>query len=324
MDDIGNSQLGTRHRAALGLSSKVQDALVIIISEETGWISAAFAGRLYLNLSLGELEDWINRFGEQLKDAGKFRWAWLRGGGWRSSLTNLVTAVGLSVIAWLIVVYQTNPPQQAVLQGVPLVLQGPSQGLVVMEELPETVNVLVRTTRDRIEEFSASSVRAVIDLEQLPAGSYSVPVEARTSDPNLGGVTVKPAAFDVTLESELSQEISPAVRITDLESLPAGYLVDEVVISPPSVTVTGPQSLLERLSDVQLMSLQRKTRYISESSIPPPSTGQVPSFRESQFTRSVWLSLCRSYERRPLERAGSNQSSTGAVFNPLTKSQELK
>ncbi len=49
-----NKRLGTRHRAALGISEET-DCISLVVSEETGRLSIAIKGELYYNLSLDDV-----------------------------------------------------------------------------------------------------------------------------------------------------------------------------------------------------------------------------------------------------------------------------
>lgn len=54
-----NKDLGTRHRAAVGIS-EVSDSMTLIVSEETGAISIAHSGTLYSNLDFEQLKNQLS------------------------------------------------------------------------------------------------------------------------------------------------------------------------------------------------------------------------------------------------------------------------
>ena len=72
-----SKELGTRHRAAIGIS-EVTDAVTIIVSEETGAISLTANGDIDRNLGMEEFEERLKRvwFGStpELKESSIWKW----------------------------------------------------------------------------------------------------------------------------------------------------------------------------------------------------------------------------------------------------------
>lgn len=70
-------QMGLRHRAALG-TSETSDAIVVVVSEETGSISIAHAGRMIRKLDSDRLENILLAFFQPPAEAG-INFSFLRG-----------------------------------------------------------------------------------------------------------------------------------------------------------------------------------------------------------------------------------------------------
>jgi len=69
-----SKELGTRHRAGLGIA-EVSDSVTVIVSEETGKISAAHGGKLYRNISAEELRNHLTSIQDKvIEDKKRIFW----------------------------------------------------------------------------------------------------------------------------------------------------------------------------------------------------------------------------------------------------------
>lgn len=263
----GARRLGTRHRAAVGLT-ETTDALVIVVSEETGQISTARYGQLTSDIDKATLRDEIHQFytppAEDGLDRLSLRRLWERFRAWwatstdasvgsaMSDLALLALAILMALATWMFVVQQTNPITDQRIDNVPLVVEGPANGLRLMNELPDTVTIVAKTSDRLLPSLTPSSFRATVDLSGLEPGLHRLDVDVETEVRPVQIVSISPSPIDVQLTAIVSRTVPVQVAVLGEDTIsPAVEIRGSPRVEPTEVVVTGAEADVSRVDHVQ-------------------------------------------------------------------------
>jgi diadenylate cyclase len=256
-------RLGTRHRAAVGVT-EVSDALSIIVSEETGAISAARFGQLHYAVDSTNLRQHILDFyADEAAGTGRRLWSDLwsrpdeeRGPTFRAALSQLgylLLSILLAFALWGAIAAQQNPIRQITVPGVPLTVTNRPADWLITSPVPDTVRVEVQTDELTVDTISPRSFQATVDLSGATLGLQRVPVVVTGSTENVRILTVDPAQLDMTLSASETITVPVTVNVTDPDSIPPSYqLVGKPQSTPASVEVDGPADLVDRVDRVEV------------------------------------------------------------------------
>jgi YbbR domain-containing protein len=169
-----------------------------------------------------------------------------------NNLRLFLLAFILALAVWVMAVTASDPDESGPLpQPVPIEFIGQDPGLVLTSEVPASVEVSLRAPHSIWEQLQAdpSSVRAIVDLTQLGAGTHTLEVSIQVTAAPVRILSVSPATLELSLES-LSTLVLPVTLSTTGE--PAiGYQAGDTVLTPSEVAVSGPESLVRQVTSVR-------------------------------------------------------------------------
>jgi len=158
---------GTRHAAAVGLSETC-DALLIVVSEETGMISVAERGGLAAVASAAELHARLEQFQARHEERHLKPWKALRT---HHAIQNAALAVIASLCLWLFFAHQIDVISRSVLVPIELRL---SEAMTLDQASDTEARVTLEGTARAFELLNEDELVAVVNLSDLTAGSHLV------------------------------------------------------------------------------------------------------------------------------------------------------
>ncbi|MFO7540278.1 MAG: diadenylate cyclase CdaA [Chloroflexota bacterium] len=275
-------RLGTRHRAAIGLS-EVSDALVIIVSEETGDISIALRGELHSRLDGHTLRQVLYDYLTggtsaaaamslpQLLQEGwgllhkQFNWP-SREQFWQNVGLVIITAV-ITLTIWSFVITQTNPTVRETFINIPLQVAQVPDNMALVANPPSSISAVVRTTSANMNNLRPDSFLATVTLDSYGPGQHQIPITVHGGDEIVQVLYTEPGLLPLELAAVISRTLPISMQLNDPQNLSAAYeLSGPLTASPLSATVTGPQPLLDQIYQIQAaLSVSNATTTIREA-----------------------------------------------------------
>lgn len=169
-------------------------------------------------------------------------------------IPTFLTALVLAMAVWISAVTSTDPTEERQFsQPIPIEVIGLDPGLLVTNEPPAQVNVVLSAPRSIWNQLTAdpSSIRAVMDLSGLEPGSHSVVVQVQVGMRPVQIISYAPRAVTVALE-RLSTRTVPITLVTRGDPA-VGYQAGLPTLSQTSTIVSGPASLVQRVHKIEAL-----------------------------------------------------------------------
>ena len=185
--------------------------------------------------------------------------------GWITNDARLkLVSVVLATVTWFFVKGITS--DWRLIEGVPLEVRART-GLTVLQTSANTVNVVVRGTREDVRQVSRQDLSAVVDLSHDdrvgPITVKLTPKSIRHSR-RVQVSEIDPPEVTVNVDQMIERALPVQPQFTG--ELPANLSIERVVTEPSTIRERGPKTLLNGMTSI--------------STLPIDVSGRRTSFRE--------------------------------------------
>ena len=218
---------------------------------------------------------------------------WMRKHDVLPRLASLVSAV----ILWFFVVDSMDKTMTLPVTNFPIEFTGTglllNNDLVIIEGADSTVSFEIDGKTSKLKTIDMNYVRATADLSNITVpGTYDVKYELSTIH---SGVTLRKMNPSVRIVVDRMVSKPVPVDLTLGGKLEEGYILDRYTLNPDMITVTGPQSVLDKVVSAKaafdISGLQESTETTLGYALINAEGDEVKSNYLSTATSSIGLSL---------------------------------
>ena len=158
-----------------------------------------------------------------------------------------VISLILAVSLWYIVAGERSTE---IVLSIPLEFQNVPEGLEVIEESAQQVDVRLRGSSELLRRLSPQEIQAAVDLTDALPGDNTVYLTPGQVDTPYGVrvMRVTPASVNLAIEPVSQRRVRAVPRVVGKPA--SGFVLANIALEPPEIMVSGPTSRLANLEQV--------------------------------------------------------------------------
>lgn len=166
-----------------------------------------------------------------------------------SNVGTLILALLLAVLVWVVASNEEDPLEERAFTRPVAVVVGPhSPDLILTRVGITSTTVTLSAPRSVWETLTENQIHIYADLSGLAAGEHEVPLTGSVDTAATRITQLDPATLSLTLEESATRARAVHVDVTGEPAL--GYEAGQATLSIKSVNVSGPASVVNRVSDI--------------------------------------------------------------------------
>ena len=289
-------QYGTRHHAAMGLA-EVTDALVLVVSEERGMVSAFLNGKMTRLESPTQITACIQQHQTKhgLLDVSKLTFVNRR--------TSIQVAGSLlaAVIFWTVLAGSNREVVERSIT-LPIEYNAPADDLVLVGERIEEARVRIAGPRSAVNDFILTQPSLKVDLSAMLEGTQTSLIGTDHIDADrISFLEISPAQIEVTLSKIVKRSVPIKPQL--LGNLPPNRKIKSVSVIPPEIKVLMPPSnndddlaLFVSTTPIYLNSIKSSSRVFCKIIAPPDIQPETKPWQDVEVVIEVETILKKEQE----------------------------
>lgn len=170
---------------------------------------------------------------------------------WRN-IGTLILAFLLAIVVWVSAVITADPNETKQTNPIPIEITGLDPKLLIVGDVPENAILTIKAPRSIWAQLEKNPdlIDTWIDLSGLQAGKHTVDINYKVSIKPIKIIELTPAQTQITLERLITKNFPVELSISG--SPPLGYKEGTPTIQPEEVTISGPESAMQKIEKVEV------------------------------------------------------------------------